>query len=243
MCGRYLLIAPVEALRRLFGVTESPNLAARYNIAPTQEAAVVRIGAGGRELAKLRWGLVPHWAKNTNIGAGLINARAESAAEKPSFRAAYRKRRCLVPADGFYEWKGEGTAKQPYLVARPDGATLAFAGLWEHWQGQGEDGPLTIESFAILTTDANATLKPIHPRMPAILDRRDYEAWLDAGNARAGELLRPAPDEALAAVPVSTRVNAVRNDDPDVMTPAETAAETTPAPKRPAEPPRQGSLF
>ena len=246
MCGRYLLIAPVGALRRLFGVTGCPNLAARYNIAPTQEAAVVRIGADGRELAKLRWGLVPYWTKDTAIGANLINARVESLAEKPSFRAAFQKRRCLVPADRFYEWQapvsGKG-AKQPYLIARRDRETFAFAGLWEHWQGAGKDGMLAIESFTIVTTDANATLKPIHRRMPVILDRGDYEAWLDIENALAGELLKPAPDDALSATPILTRVNAARNDCPDVMAPAEAVVEKTSASQPPAEPSRQGRLF
>lgn len=241
MCGRFQLIAPVEALRRLFGVNQRSNLAARYNIAPTQATAVVRLDpAGGRELVMLRWGLIPSWAKDMAIGASLINARGESVAEKPSFRAAFQKRRCLVPADGFYEWKGEGKTKQPFLIARRDGATFAFAGLWERWQGRDKDGPSTIESFAIVTTDANDTLKAIHHRMPVILDRRDHAAWLDIENARAGELLKPAPDDALAAVPVSTRVNAVRNDDAGVMEPAEIVTEKTSAPK-PAS--LQGELF
>ena len=250
MCGRFLLTAPVEALRRLFGVSDSPNLMARYNIAPTQTTGVVRLKPmdGGRELAALRWGLVPSWAKDVQTGATLINARADTLAAKPSFREAFQKRRCLVPADGFYEWQapalGKGP-KQPFLIARADRETFAFAGLWEHWQRDGQ----TIDSFAIVTTDANATLKPIHHRMPVILDRADYEAWLDPDNKRAGALLKPAPDGALEALPISTRVNSVTNDDPGVIEklaaiPAAPAPKAKPGRDTPAKPPsRQGSLF
>lgn len=249
MCGRFLLIAPAEALRRRFGATGSPNLGARYNIAPTQSTAVVRLTpGGGRELALLRWGLIPPWAKDAGIGAGLINARADTLAVKPSFRAAYRRRRCLVPADGFYEWQapasGKG-AKRPYLIARADRETFAFAGLWEPWQ----DPSQSIESFAVVTTDANATLKAIHHRMPAILDPGDYAAWLDPAYESAGALLKPVSDDALIATPISTRVNSVANDDPAVIEPAaeipaaEAVERKTPR-KRSAEgPPAQGRLF
>jgi len=239
----------------LFGVAESPNLMARYNIAPTQAAAVVRLtpADGGRELVLLRWGLVPSWSKDPATGASPINARADTVAAKPSFRAAFRARRCLVPADGFYEWQapvsGKGP-KQPYLIRRrasdPAQGTFAFAGLWERWQGAGQ----TIESFAIVTTDANATLRPIHHRMPVILDPRDYAAWLDCDNMRAGDLLRPAPDDALVAVPISTRVNSVANDDPGVIEPVAVPAPMAEPPKprpargKPAKPESgQGSLF
>ncbi len=256
MCGRFLLLAPAEALRRLFGAGGSPNLAQRYNIAPTQSTAVVRLKPdGGRELVSLRWGLIPSWAKDAMTGAGQINARAETLAVKPSFRAAYRQRRCLVPADGFYEWQAPasgGGTKQPFLIARADRATFAFAGLWEHWQDRSQ----TIESFAIVTTDANATLQPIHHRMPAILEPRDCAAWLDPQNQRAGELLKPAPDDALTATPISTRVNSVANDDPGIIEPVSVAAvmPAAPAPKprpaknknriKPDDPhPTQGSLF
>jgi putative SOS response-associated peptidase YedK len=256
MCGRFLLIAPVEALRRLFAVADSPNLMARYNIAPTQQAAVVRLkpADGGRELVLLRWGLVPSWAKDPATGASLINARADTVAVKPSFRAAFQMRRCLVPADGFYEWQapvsGKG-AKQPYLIRRraedPAQGTFAFAGLWEHWQGAGQ----AIESFAIVTTDANAALKPIHHRMPVIVDARDYTAWLDPGNKRASDLLKPAPDDAFVAAPISTRVNSVANDDPGIVEPLAALPPPAAGPprKRPAgekpNPPawQQGSLF
>ena len=229
MCGRFLLTAPVDALRQLFGVTESPNFPARYNIAPTQDSAVVRLTPeGARELVLMRFGLVPSWAKDLAIGASLINARSDGVATKPSFRAAYRQRRCLVPADGFYEWK-PGPAKgpkQPWLIARADRATFAFAGLWERWQGESQ----TVHSFSIITTDANKALEPIHHRMPVILDPKDYAAWLDPRNERAQALLQ--------AIPVSTRVNAVRNDDAECIAPAAPEGD---APAAPA--PAQGSLF
>jgi putative SOS response-associated peptidase YedK len=249
VCGRFLLIAPAETLRRLFQAKGSPNLAARYNIAPTQGSAVIRVAAeGGRELVLLRWGLIPSWAGDAASGPLLINARAESAAVKPSFREAFRRRRCLAPADGFYEWRapasGKG-AKQPYLIARRDGATLAFAGLWERWQGA--DG-VAIESFAIVTTEANAALQSIHPRMPAILEPSDHAAWLDPANTLAGELLRPAPEDALQATAISGRVNSVANDGPEVVAPG-TVEAGAPAPaaklraEPPAAPPAQGSLL
>jgi len=240
MCGRFLLTSPIEALRRMFGVEAGLNLQARYNIAPTQETPVLRLaGAGGRELVMLRWGLVPSWAKDATIGAKLINARADTVASKPSFRAAFRQRRCLVPADGFYEWKPmqPGKPKQPYLIARADRRPFAFAGLWEHWQS----GPQTLETFTLVTTDANATLAPIHHRMPVILAEADYAAWLDPANKGAEALLKPAPDDLLAAVAISTRVNAVRNDDPSLIEPF--SADAAPASPQKPPPPRQGSLF
>jgi putative SOS response-associated peptidase YedK len=169
-----------------------------------------------------------------SIAASLINARSDGVATKPSFRQAFKQRRCLVPADGFYEWK-PGPAKgpkQPYLIARADRATFAFAGLWERWQGEGQ----TIHSFSIITTDANKALAPIHHRMPVILDPKDYATWLDPQNAEPQSLLQPAPDELMQAIPVSTRVNAVRNDDPDCIA---RLAENDDQPPAPA----QGSLF
>lgn len=238
MCGRFLLTSPVDALRRLFGVTDSPNFPARYNIAPTQDSAVVRLNAeGGRELVLMRFGLVPSWAKDLAIGASLINARSDGVATKPSFRAAFRQRRCLVPADGFYEWKPGAAAKapkQPYLIRRADRAPFAFAGLWERWQNEGQ----TIQSFCIVTTDANKSLAPIHHRMPVILDPKDYGQWLDPKYDQPQALLLPAPDNLLRAIPVSTRVNAVRNDDPECIEPLAPRDEK-PKPAAPA----QGSLF
>jgi putative SOS response-associated peptidase YedK len=220
MCGRFSLNAAEAELRRLFGYDGPPlNLAPRYNIAPTQTTPVIAIGReGGRALVVMRWGLVPSWAKDLKIGAKLINARADTVAQKPSFRAAFAKRRCLVPADGFYEWQAaEGGRKQPYRIHRPDGAPFAFAGLWEQWQGP--DG--RVLSFTIVTTEANARLRPIHARMPVILAAPDYEAWLDPAAPReaAQALLRPLPDDGLVAEPIGPRANNVKNDDPSVWDP------------------------
>ncbi|MSO74677.1 MAG: SOS response-associated peptidase [Alphaproteobacteria bacterium] len=214
MCGRYSLTSPPEAMKRLFDLETTPNLPPRYNIAPTQIAPVVRHSQGTtkRELAQLRWGLVPSWAKDLSIGAKLINARGETVAEKPSFRAAFRQRRCLVAADGFYEWKTEGKAKQPMRVTLKDGGPFAFAGLWECFE-PGPEGPF--ESFTIITTDAAPLIRPIHDRMPVMLDTADYDSWLDpaAKPDLLSALLRPFPSERLKVDAVSTRVNASRHDD------------------------------
>jgi len=222
MCGRFSLNAAEAELRRLFGY-DGPalNLAPRYNIAPTQTTPVVTIGREGhRVLVVMRWGLIPSWAKDMTIGAKLINARADTVAEKPAFRAAFAKRRCLIPADGFYEWQAvAGKAKQPYRIHQADGAPFAFAGLWEQWQGP----EARVLTFTIVTTDANDRLRPIHDRMPVLLAPPDYAQWLDpatpAEAARA--LLRPAPNEALVAEPIGTRINNVRNDDPSCWDPPE----------------------
>lgn len=252
MCGRFLITAPIEALRLLFQVPSGLNLEARYNLAPTQSAPVLRLDAEGqRALSMLRWGLIPSWAKDATIGAKLINARADTVATKPSFRAAFRQRRCLVPVDGFYEWQEVpgSKAKQPYLICRAgsgpgrDGSTFVFAGLWERWV----DGSQPVETFTIITTDANATLAPIHHRMPVVIAPGDFAAWLDHQNKDAEALLRPAPDDLLQAIPVSTRVNSVRNDDAGLVEPVTPiAAGAAPAAAKPAKakpPSAQGSLF
>ncbi len=227
MCGRYSLTTAPEALRRLFDFDTTPNLAPRYNIAPTQSAPVVRNAAnGGRELTMPRWGLIPSWAKDASIGAKTINARSETVAEKPSFRSAFRHRRCLVPADGFYEWRREGEIKQPFRIGMLDGAAFAFAGLWESWSGA-DDGE-ALESFTILTAEANRKLRPIHARMPVILAPEAYDAWLDASPEtvdRARALLRPFPEHPMAFYRVSTRVNSPRNDDPDCLKPIAESGE------------------
>ena len=214
MCGRFTQFyswPEVHAYLNLFGPPR--NLPARYNIAPTQDAAVVRQGAEGRALDFLRWGLVPSWAKDSSMAARMINARAETVAQKPSFRTAFRKRRCLVPADGFYEWRGAKGAKQPYRILSPDRGLFAFAGLWERWEKAGGEA---LESFTIITTEANGKLAPLHARMPVILDPADFERWLSpelaANDAEA--LLRPAPDSAVDFHAVSRHVNNARNDDP-----------------------------
>lgn len=219
MCGRYSLSASGEKLAEQFQLAEIPELAPRYNIAPTQEVAVVRQCAEGRQLALLRWGLIPSWAKDPSIGARMINARAETVAEKPAFRSAFVRRRCLVPADGFYEWKRTAGGKQPFFFQMRDGRPLAFAGLWEQWKSP--DGG-QIESYTILTTDANELLRPVHDRMPVILPPDAYDLWLDPDVQKPNvllALLHPYPEEAMTAYPVSMRVNSPANDDPQCIAP------------------------
>ena len=212
-------LLPVHSRAGLFDLAGFPELAPRYNIAPTQPVAVVRVGEAGRQFVRLRWGLVPPWAKDTKVAP--INARSETAADKPLFRAALRKRRCLVPPSGFYEWlalAGE-RRKQPYCFRPGDERPWAFAGLWERWQGP--DGP--VESCAILTTTANELVRPVHDRMPVILPRQHWAAWRGPALQEAGELvplLRPYPADALRAYPVGTVVSNPRNDGPACLEPA-----------------------
>lgn len=237
MCGRYTLLADAQALAAEFGIAESAEeaalLAPRYNIAPSQGAPVVRrygpaparsmavvrqpeTGAA-RRLDVLRWGLIPHWAKDPKIGYRTINARAETVATQPAFRDAFRKRRCIVPTNGFYEWQKTTRSgreeKQPHYIRRGDGRPMGLAGLWDRWAGP--DGE-TIESFTIITTEANEVVRAYHDRMPVILRREDYDAWLDpATKVEALQtLLRPCPAGWLTVSPVSRRVNNPRNDDP-----------------------------
>jgi len=222
MCGRYTLTAPGEIVAEIFELVDVPPILPRYNLAPTQEAAVVRVAARGapRTLVPLRWGLVPYWAKDPAIGNGMINARAESVADKPAYSDSFRRRRCLVPADGFYEWKKlAAKVKQPYLIRRQDRLPFAFAGLWSSWRGPAS-APL--ETFTIITTGPNDLLRPLHDRMPVILDRRDFAAWLDPANrdtAHLQSLLAPAPDAGWEAVPVSRAVNSADHDEPDCIEP------------------------
>jgi putative SOS response-associated peptidase YedK len=228
MCGRYLLKAPAEALRRAFGFVEQPNLMPRYNIAPTQDAPVIRERRepkGERTLQMLRWGLIPWFAEDMKGGAKLINARGESIATKSSFREAFAKRRCLIPADGFYEWRLEGKVKQTYLIQRRDREPFAFAGLWERWIPKTQPPePPYIDSYTIVTTTANALLQPLHERMPVILAPEDWGRWLDRGASAADleALLKPAPEDVLVYVPVGTRVNAAAPDDPGLIEPVGT---------------------
>lgn len=216
MCGRYSLTSPVEAMAGLFLFDERPNLGPRFNIAPTQEVPVIRrTDAGQREIALMRWGLVPSWAKEIGGSAPLINARGETVAEKPSFRSAFKKRRCLIPADGFYEWKKlESGQKQPYRIALPDDAPFGFAGIWEQWQSAQGD---MLESCAIITTLASDRIADIHPRMPVILPPDSFDDWLDAPRAD----LIGAYDGALRAYPIGTAVNKVVNDNPALWDEAE----------------------
>lgn len=239
MCGRYSITQPVDALARIYGFLERLNLPPRYNAAPTQELPVVRAGADGRRhLVLLRWGLIPSWAEDAAIGSRLINARAETVATKPAFRDSFRRRRCLVPADGFYEWQAVPGArtKRPWRIHPADGGPFAFAGLWARWEGA--DG--TAESFTILTTEADAVVAPIHRRMPVILAPETFAAWLSpaTGPAAAQALLAAAPPPRLTAYPVRPIVNSPANDIPDCLAPAE-EAPTMAGPDRP----RQGNLF
>ena len=221
MCGRYVLSAPGEVLAELFELPAPVELAARYNIAPTQAVPIVRAaGESVRELAFAQWGLVPHWAKERAIGNRLINARGETLAEKPSYRDAFKRRRCLIPATGFYEWKKVEGGKQPYLLRLRDGAPFGFAGLWSAWRDR-ESGE-TLESCAIVTTSPNPLAATVHDRMPVILPRERHALWLDSGTAdpeALSPLLVPYPEEEMEALPVSTRVNNPRNDDPSLVEP------------------------
>lgn len=215
MCGRFVLTTPAQALAAHFDAWDGGLvLTARYNIAPTQNVAAVRFEQGKRRLVMLRWGLVPGWAKDPAIGNRMINARAETAAEKPSFRAALARRRCLVPASGFFEWKREGTRKQPWYFFAPGNEPLAIAALWERWQGpQGS----AIESCALLTTAANALLSPVHDRMPLLLSPRHYAHWLDPETEKPSAieaLLVSAGEQSLSGYPVSRAVSDARHDDP-----------------------------
>lgn len=221
MCGRFTLRAPASVVAEQFGLFELEPFTPRFNIAPTQPVAAVRLRAEGdppqREMVWLHWGLIPSWAKDPKIGARMINARSETAAERPAFRAAFRRRRCLVVADGFYEWQRRGGRKQPYFIRMRDDRPLAFAGLWEHWEGP--DGTV-ISSCTLLTTGPNQLVEPIHNRMPVILGGEDYGRWLDPAVEQPGplaSLLRPYPSDAMIAYPVSTYVNSPTHDDPQCV--------------------------
>jgi putative SOS response-associated peptidase YedK len=214
MCARFTIRAPAPKIAEAFGVALPFDIQPRYNVAPTQDVLAIRLGQDGRrEAARLRWGLVPAWAQDVKIGNRLMNARAETIAEKPSFRSAFKaRRRCLIVADGFYEWRMEGKNKQPFHVRRPAGELFAFAGLWERWDGA--DTP--VESCTILTTGANAMLSELHDRMPVILTTpAEYEQWLTAANVTP--LLRPLPDDALSISPANPYVNNSRNEGPECI--------------------------
>jgi len=220
MCGRYALTSPMASLEVQFEAEAQALLQPRYNIAPTTPVPVVRNGAGGRIIVLHVWGLIPSWAKEPGMGARMANARAETVADKPSFRAPFKRNRCLIPADAFYEWRA-GTPKQPFAIrdARgPEvGGLLAFAGLWDRWEGpQG-----SVDSCTIITTSANAAMAPVHDRMPVILAREDYGRWLDprTGKDDLLALLRPCPDAWLTLTPVGPRVGNVRNDDAGLLEP------------------------
>lgn len=222
MCGRYTLTSKGDEVALLFDLSELPPLPPRYNLAPTQEAAVVRVlGAGApRHLDFLRWGLIPYWAEDRSIGNRMINARSESVADKPAYRWSFRKQRCLIPADGFYEWKKEGKLKQPFHIHRKDRQPFAFAGLWARWKPK--DGGDPLDTFTILTTESNATIRPLHDRMPVILPRDQFDLWLDPtveDRALLEPLLKPFDPDALELTPVSRTVNSPANDVPECVAP------------------------
>ena len=235
MCGRFSLFTQDDVICEYFGIDNLTELLPRYNIAPTQDVAVIHTppgGAcaaadadasepGGRALAMMRWGLIPSWSKEIGRTAPMINARAETISEKPSFRAAFHTRRCLVPADGFYEWRTEDGKKQPFRIGMKGGAPMAFAGIWEHWESP--EGEQT-NSVAIVTTEANSKLRPIHARMPVILEPGDYDRWLGVEEGSSVQkLLRPYPPDNMAFYRVGLHVNSVRNDDEACIAPLKLA--------------------
>jgi len=241
MCGRFTLTDPEQDLAVQFSLPEIPDMQPRYNIAPTQLVATVRVAPSAepsdavpsgddsmvRELALLRWGLVPFWAKDPKLGARMINARSETVAAKPAFRAAFRRRRCLIVADGFYEWQKVERGKQPFYIRLRDRRAFAFAGLWEYWKGRDDPSDSSgqgriIESCALLTTEPNDLLRPLHNRMPVIVHPRDYDLWLDPkvqDTERLQSLLRAYPPEEMEAFAVSQLVNRPGNDDPRCIEP------------------------
>lgn len=215
MCGRFTIRTPAKEVAKAFELDDFPMWEPRYNVAPTQTVPVVRLkeDSSGRELVLLRWGLIPFWAKDKSIGARMINARADTVAEKPAFRAAFKRRRCLVVADGFYEWQKKEKQKQPFHIHMDDNRPFGFAGLWERWKGA--DDP--IESCTIVTTDAAPRIQHLHDRMPVILPPEFFEPWL---SGEAGqELLAPYDRDDLTCDPVSTLVNSVKNDTAECVEP------------------------
>lgn len=217
MCGRYKLTVPFREIVRLYNLTNSVNLPARYNIAPTQDVLAITFDAETKKRHgdMLRWGLIPFWAKDTKVGYSLINAKAETIATKPAFREAFKHRRCIIPADGFYEWqKIDAKRKQPYCIAMKDRSVFVFAGLWEQWtdKASGE----VIRSCTIITTEPNVLCAPIHNRMPAILEPADYTRWLGeqpASNDALRAMLKPYSAEQMEAFKIGPRIGNVRNDD------------------------------
>jgi putative SOS response-associated peptidase YedK len=249
MCARYVITSPPDAIRALFGYGEQPNFPPRYNVAPTQPIPVVRLVDGKRQFALMRWGFVPAWAKDPKAFSLLVNARGESALDKPAFRNAMRRRRCLVPADGFYDWS-PGAPKRPYFVRpkKSDGP-IAFAGLWETWSGpNGEE----VDTAAIVTTRANATLAAIHDRMPVIVAPEAFNLWLDCAKVdavTAAALIAPAPEALLECYEISPAVNRAANDSPELImraagakTSIESAQHTPGTEDKPKKPKPNGQL-
>jgi putative SOS response-associated peptidase YedK len=259
MCGRYCITSAPEAIRRLFRYRAQPNFPPRYNVAPTQPVPIVRLSQGEREFALVRWGLIPAWVKDPKTFSLVLQARSDTVLDKPSFKNAMKYRRCLIPADGFYEWNEGTTPRRPYVVRPTHGGPVAFAGLWESWMGpNGEE----LETAAVITTNANKTLRPIHFRMPAVIPPEAFDLWLDCRNVdadTAAALLVPAPEDLFEAYEISPAVNRVANDYPGLLEPArrsaqpaavesdEAAASPARAPSRrtrkPKKDDRQSSLF
>jgi putative SOS response-associated peptidase YedK len=245
MCSRYFLDADGNVIAYAFRVPVHAGIRKRFNIAPTHEAPVIRADAkGGREVALLRWGLVPAWAKELSIGSKLINARAETLAEKPAFRAALRSRRCIVPASGFFEWTGEARYRVPHAITVSGRPLVPFAGLWDSWKAP--DGR-TLETYTIVTTEANAFVSGMHDRMPAILAERDIDAWLRGTVEEAQSVLKPYADDTMREHTVSRSLNSPNAEPeglpeptPEEMARAARAAEAAPSPNAGA---RQQSLF
>jgi len=229
MCGRFTLRTPMNVLISQFLLESAPTWNPRFNICPTQQAPVVRVREAGvgRECVALRWGLVPSWGSDLRSGSRAINARSQTVFTKPTFRAAARRRRCLVLADGYFEWKQGRKPKQPYLIQRPDGAPFVMAGLWESWSARDPQVPAPpIETFAILTTEANRYLQPLHDRMPVILEPQYLDLWLDPKlqtSERLQPLLKPCGDDSLTAVLVSTYVNSPTHDSEACVRPLHSA--------------------
>jgi putative SOS response-associated peptidase YedK len=254
MCGRYLITTAPEAMRRLFRYPEQPDFPPRYNIAPPQPVPIVRLFEGERQFALVRWGLIPAWVKDPRSFSLLINARGESVNDKPAFRNAMKRRRCLFPADGFYEWKDESGHRRPYVLRPANGEPMAFAGLWETWMGpNGEE----METAAIVTTQASRDIAAIHARMPVIVSPEAFDFWLDCTNVdavTAAALIAPAPAGLLQAYEISGAVNRAANDGPRLIDPvaaehlageANRAAPAAPAKaeKKKNTDERQSSLF
>jgi putative SOS response-associated peptidase YedK len=223
VCGRFIQISIGEIIGEEFQLPKEPKLTPRYNIAPSQSVAAIRLATDSnlRELCMLQWGLIPFWAKDTKIGYRTINARSETVADKPAFRAAFKHRRCLIPADGFYEWKRHKGRKQnqPYFIRLKEARIFAFAGLWEHWKSpEGE----IVESCTILTTQSNELIGELHDRMPVILDRKQYDLWLGTsvtGLDTLKPLFNPFPKESMEYYPVSLHMNKPTNDHPQCIEP------------------------
>lgn len=249
MCGRYAITTAPEAMRQLFKYREMPDFPPRYNVAPSQPIPVVRLSDGERQFVLMRWGLIPGFVKDPKSISLLFNARGETVSDRPAFKNAMKRRRCLIPADGFYEWRRDGKSNRPYFVRRKDGGTIAFAGLWETWIGpNGEE----LDTATIVTTDASSEIRSIHHRMPVILEPDAWDMWLDTTRVdaqMAQALIAPARDGLLDVYEVSTAVNRAMHDGPELIAPfTAPPEEAVPQPaakpaRKPKKDDRQQSLF